>query len=126
MIDAFSLWNSIILIYNENFLQVALIVNVILTLFLISQNVHNRKLLRIYTSPSEIETIKPNVDIPPFIDKTLTNSSGKQTAGSDLPKIDRAIKMIKDGCTQKEIVNVVDIEAAYIRILQQNYKANER
>jgi hypothetical protein len=69
--------------------------------------------------------IEFKADIPPFIDKTLANSSRKQTADIDLPKIVRAIKMIKDGYSQDEIVNVVDIEPAYMSILQRNYKINE-
>jgi hypothetical protein len=126
MTDTYSLWNPINLIFSENFLQAALILNVILTFFLIFQNVRNRKLLRGLTLPNGNKSvIEFKADIPPFIDKTLANSSRKQTADIDLPKIARAIKMIKDGYSQDEIVNVVDIEPAYMSILQRNYKINE-
>ena len=126
MTDTYSLWNPINLSFSENFLQAALILNIILTLFLIFQNGHNRKLLRGRTLPNGNKSIiETKADIPPFIDKTLANSSGKQTADIDLPKIARAIKMIKDGYSQDEIVNVVDIEPVYISILQRNYKVNE-
>ena len=126
MIDALSPWNSIISIYNEYFLQAAIILNVILTLFLIFQNVHNRKLMRGRTLPNRNKRIiDTKADIPPFIDGTVAKSSGKKTADIDTPKIARAIKMIKDGYSKDQIMDVLDIETAYIKILEQNYKVSE-
>jgi hypothetical protein len=125
MIDALSPWNSIISIYNEYFLQAAIILNVILTLFLIFQNVHNRKLLRVRTLPNRNKNINDTkADIPSFIDGTLAKSSRKKLADIDIPKIERAIKMIKDGYSKDEIINVLDIEFDYINILERNYKVN--
>jgi hypothetical protein len=130
MTDAYSIWNPINLVFSENFLQATLILNVMLTLFLVFQNLHIRKLMRGRTlaigSKGIIET---HGGIPPFIDETdetLANSPKKQTADIDLPKIERAIKMIKNGYSQEEIINAVDIENAYISILQLNHKVSER
>jgi hypothetical protein len=126
MIDVYSLWNSLILILNEYFLHIALILNVIMTAFLILQNTHNKKLIQGHTLPTVDKSItRTNKDVPPFGDGSLTSSSGKQTEGIDLPKIERAIKMIKDGYSLEDIKNVVDIEASYITILQQNYNVAE-
>jgi hypothetical protein len=126
MIDAYSLWNSLILIINEYFLHIAVILNVIMTAFLILQNTYHKKLFQGHTLPTMDKSITgTNKDVPPFVDGSLTSSFGKQTEGIDLPKIERAIKMIKDGYSLEDIKNVVDIEASYISILQQNYNVAE-
>jgi hypothetical protein len=126
MTDAYSIWNPINLIFSENFLQVALTLNVILTLFLVLQSIHNRKLLLGRTLPNgNKRIIDTKADIPPFIDGTVAKSSGKKTADIDTPKIARAIKMIKDGYSKDQIMDVLDIESAYIKILEQNYKVSE-
>jgi hypothetical protein len=126
MTDAYLIWNPINLFYSENFVQAALVLNVLLTLLSVFQNVRNGKLLQIITSPRGNKSIiETKGDIPPFIDETLANSSKKKMADIDLPKIERAIKMIKDGYSQEEIIDVVDLEAAYTSILHQNYKVSE-
>jgi hypothetical protein len=38
--------------------------------------------------------------------------------------LDRAIKMIQDGSSQKDIMNCLDIEPDYLSILVKNYKCN--
>jgi hypothetical protein len=123
MTDAYSIWNSINLIFSENFLQVTLILNLALTLFLVFQSSHNKKLMRSRTLATGSKgIIETQGGVPPFIDETLADSSVMQTADIALPKIERAIKMIKDGYSQEEIINSVDIENAYISILQRNHK----
>ena len=126
MTDTYSTWSLINLIFSENFLQFAVILNIILTLILILQNIHKRNLLLGRTLPNGNKSIiDTKSDIPPFIYGTLAKSSEKKMVDIDTPKITRAIKMIKDGYSKDEIMNVLDIEFSYIDILEQNYKISE-
>jgi prophage maintenance system killer protein len=51
--------------------------------------------------------------------------SQKKTTIIDSPRIDLAIKMIKDGYSDQEIKDVLDLEAAYLSILLKNHKSNQ-
>ena len=126
MTDLLSVWEPIIFIFSKNFLHIGLLVNVILT-FLVLQNIRNRR-----SDPDRSVLSVENIavpekeKIPPFYENFSDGSRKPSVPDIDLSKIERVIKMIRDGYSQQEIKKVVDIEAAYLSILQNNYNLKQR
>ena len=125
MSNFFLFWKELDFLFSENFFHTALLLNILVTLFLIIQNILYR---RNFNASNNSERSKDNTEpaglIPKFSEEGLSEASKKLLTNTGRSILDRAIKMIQDGSSQKDIMNCLDIEPDYLSILVKNYKGN--
>ena len=126
MIDMSALWGHLSSSFSEISLQVALLLNIALTTILIFQNMLNYKRAR---SKKKMNSHDGNLGSdavhPPFAEEPIIGATKKPKADAEASRIDCAIRMAKEGYSDRDIKNSLDVEPAYIKILMQNYKPSK-
>jgi hypothetical protein len=112
--------------FSGNWLHALLLLNIVITTVLIFQNMRNYRHVRtLKKSDSPNDSFGRDGNTPPFPENTAIGSFQKPKTDIDRIRIDRAIKMVRDGYSDQDIKNSLEIEHAYLSILLQHYKPNK-
>lgn len=126
MTDVIAFWGQLFSSFSESYLQAALLLNIAVTTVLIFQNMLNYKRARSNKATNSHDGISGTDDAhPTFAEEPIKGSTKKLKADVETSRIDRAILMAKEGYSDRDIKNSLDIEPAYINILMQNYKSSK-